>query len=64
MLKLNYEWLTGAVLYHPLFIIPPRFVWVACTYVVTLEMIVIGGLLAKRAWVRGLTLGQLALFHL
>jgi hypothetical protein len=62
-LKLNYEWLSGAVLYHNLYIVPPRFVWLACAYVVVLEMIVIWGLLAKRAWVRWLALGQLALFH-
>lgn len=63
-LKLNYEWLSGAVLYHELFMIPSRFAWLACTYVVVLEMVFIWGLLAKRAWVRWLTLSQLALFHL
>jgi hypothetical protein len=63
-LKLNYEWLSGSVLYRDLFIIPPRFAWAACTYVVTLEMIMIWGLLARRAWVRWLALGQLALFHI
>ena len=62
-LKLNYEWLSGAVLYHRLYIIPPRFAWVACIYVVVLELVLVWGLLAKRAWVRWLTLGELALFH-
>jgi hypothetical protein len=62
-LKLNYEWLSGAVLYRDLYIIPMRFAWVACAYVVILEMVAIWGLLSKRAWLRWLTLGQLALFH-
>jgi hypothetical protein len=63
-LKLNYEWLSGSILYHGLFIIPARFAWAACVYVVVMEMIVIWGLLAKHAWVRWLALGQLAAFHL
>jgi hypothetical protein len=63
-LKLNYEWLSGAVLYDDLYFIPARFAWLACTYVVVLEMILIWGLLATRAWLRWLTLGQLALFHI
>jgi len=63
-LKLNYEWLSGTVLYHNLYIIPPRFAWAACAYVVFLEMIVVWGLIAKRAWIRWLALGQLALFHI
>jgi hypothetical protein len=63
-LKINYEWLSGSVLYHDLYIIPSRFAWVACTYVVLLEMVAIWGLIARRAWIRWLTLGQLALFHI
>ena len=63
-LKLNYEWLSGAVLYHGLFLIPPQFAWIACAYVVTLEMVVVWGLLANRVWVRWLTLSQFALFHI
>ena len=62
-LKLNYEWLSGAVMYGRLYFIPPRFTWVACVYVVVLETILIWGLLSKRAWVRWLALGQLAVFH-
>src|ERR1700733_4015931 len=62
-LKLNYEWLSGAVLYHSLYLIPQQFAWAACTYVVILETIMVWGLLAKRAWVRWLALGQFALFH-
>ena len=62
-LKLNYEWLSGAVLYHSLYVIPQQFAWAACTYVVILETIMVWGLLAKRAWVRWLALGQFALFH-
>jgi hypothetical protein len=62
-LKLNFEWLSGAVLYHGLYIIPLRLAWIACVYAVVLEMIVIWGLLSKRAWIRWLALCQLALFH-
>ena len=62
-LKLNYEWLSGTVLYHDLYMVPPRFAWIACTYVVLLEMAVIWGLLVRRSWVRWLVLGQLGLFH-
>jgi hypothetical protein len=63
-LKLNYEWLSGAVLYHDLYLIPSRLAWAACTYVVVLEIFLIWGLLASRPWIRWLTLGQLVLFHL
>jgi hypothetical protein len=62
-LKLNYEWLSGAVLYHDLYAIPSRLSWIACGYAVFLEMVVIWGLIAKRTWVRWLALSQLALFH-
>jgi hypothetical protein len=62
-LKLNYEWLSGAALYHDLWIIPQRFAWIACAYIVALETILVWGLLARRTWVRWLTLGQFALFH-
>lgn len=62
-LKVNYEWLSGTVLYHHLYIIPQKFAWLACSYVVVLEMFIIWSLLAERRWTRWLGLGQLALFH-
>lgn len=63
-LKLNYEWLSGSVLYHDLWLIPRRMTAAACTYVVVLEMAMIWGLLAKRRAVRWVVLAQLALFHI
>lgn len=64
VLKLNYEWLSGAVLYHPLWGIPSSLAWLACTYVVVMEMIVTWALLAKRTALFVAALAQLALFHL
>jgi hypothetical protein len=63
-LKLNYEWISGAVLYHQLWFVPRSLVEPACIYVIVLEMVFIWGLFAKRALLRWATLGQLALFHL
>jgi hypothetical protein len=62
-LKLNYEWISGAVLYHDLWFIPARYNSIACTYVVVLEMVLCWGLLSRRAWVRWAVLVQLGLFH-
>jgi len=62
-LKLNREWLSGAVLYHDLFIIPTRYAWLACSYVVVLELVQVWALLSTRLWLRLSVLGQLALFH-
>jgi hypothetical protein len=63
-LKLNREWMSGAVLYHKLWFIPPRFVPFACTYVILLEMVLIWGLLSKRRAVRWCVLIQLCAFHI
>lgn len=63
-LKLNHEWLSGSVLYRDLFLIPPSYFWLACTYVVVLEMMLIWGLLARHRAVRWMVLAQLALFHI
>jgi len=63
LLKVNYEWLSGAGLYAPLWGIPSDLTWLACLYVVFLETVMIWGLLSSRAWLRGLTLAQLAIFH-
>lgn len=63
VIKLNYEWLSGAVLYSDLWLIPKPWVPVACAYVVGLEMVMIWGLLDRRRWVFTAVLAQLALFH-
>jgi len=62
-LKLNTEWLSGAALYHDLYIIPHRYAWIACSYVVILELILSWGLIAKRRWVVVASFAQFALFH-
>jgi hypothetical protein len=64
VLKTNHEWLSGTVLYGPLWGIPPEWVPVACAYVVFLELIAIWGLLARRTRWTIVTLLQLALFHI
>jgi hypothetical protein len=64
VLKLNHEWLSGAVLYHDLWLIPREVRWLACVYVVLLEPVLIWGLLSRRRFVRNVVLAQLALFHL
>jgi hypothetical protein len=63
-LKLNDEWLSGAVLYHPLWLIPARWAWAACTYVVFLEIVFTWALLSRRKWLWLGALAQLGLFHL
>jgi hypothetical protein len=62
--KLNYEWVSGSVLYKPLFLIPKQFTWVACAYVVALETTLIWGLVSKRRLVVWATVAQLAAFHI
>jgi hypothetical protein len=64
LLKLNTEWLSGAVLYAPLWGIPPGWTPAACAYVVLLELVGIWGLLARQWRWQALALGQLVLFHL
>jgi hypothetical protein len=63
-LKLNRDWLSGADLYHPLWLIPATFTPAACAYVVVLELGVSWLLLARSAFLRLTALVQLALFHI
>lgn len=63
-LKLNLEWLSGAVLYKELWLIPPAWAPAACAYVVFLELVAIWGLLARRLSWFALAFIQVALFHL
>jgi hypothetical protein len=63
-LKLNREWLSGAVLYNNLWFVPRTLVPVACGYVVLLELVIIWGLLARSRLVFWSTFAQVALFHL
>jgi hypothetical protein len=63
-LKLNREWLSGAVIYKDLWLLPPALTPVACGYVVVLELVVIWGLLARSRFIFWSTFVQLAMFHL
>jgi hypothetical protein len=62
-LKLNHEWLSGAVLYKDLWLIPPGLTPLACGYVVLLELVIIWGLLARSRPIFWSTLVQLVIFH-
>ncbi len=63
-LKLNWEWLSGAGLYRPLWLIRGReMIMAACAYVIVLELFVAWGLLSARRWIFWGTFAQLVLFH-
>jgi hypothetical protein len=62
-LKLNWEWISGAALYRPLWFLTGVGVIAACAYVVVLELVISWGLLAERAWVFWTTFAQIVLFH-
>jgi hypothetical protein len=62
-LKLNWEWISGAGLYRPMWPFSSVGVVVACVYVIVLELVVAWALLAKRAWIFWAALAQVLLFH-
>ena len=62
-LKLNWEWLSGAGLYRPMWPFSGAGVVVACAYVIVLELVIAWGLLAKRAWIFWAALAQFLVFH-
>ena len=62
-LKLNSDWLSGAALYHPLWLISGRAVILACAYVVALELVIVWGLLARRRGIFWTSFAQVLLFH-
>lgn len=63
LLKLNWEWVSGAALYRPIWFFRGNGVIVACAYVVVLELVVVFGLLAKRPRVFWPAFAQFMLFH-
>lgn len=63
-IKLNQEWISGEVIYGPLWLIPESFKTLATTYVVILELFLIWGLLSRKPLIFWGTLFQLGLFHL
>jgi len=62
-LKLNWEWVSGAGLYRPMWPFSGMGVVVACVYVIVLELGVTWGLLARRAWIFWTALAQFLVFH-
>lgn len=62
-LKLNWEWISGAGLYRPIWLFSGRGIVAACLYVIALELVVCWGLLARRAWIFWGALGQSVVFH-
>ena len=62
-LKLNWEWISGAGLYRPIWLFSGSGILAACLYVVALELGVSWGLLARRAWIFWAALAQFAVFH-
>jgi hypothetical protein len=47
-LKLNWEWLSGAGLYQPVWLFTGKWLVAACAYVIVLELVIVWGLLARR----------------
>jgi hypothetical protein len=65
VLKLDVEWLSGAALYNREKLwVPEALVPASCVYVVVLEMLLIWGLYARRAWLFWATVAQLIVFHI
>ena len=62
-LKLNWEWISGAGLYRPIWLFSGWGIVAACVYVIALELIVCWGLLARHAGLFWGALAQFALFH-
>src|SRR5215471_704445 len=62
-LKLNWEWISGAGLYRPMWPFSGAGVVAACLYVIVLELGVAWGLLARRAWIFWGAFAQFLVFH-
>src|SRR5262245_25219613 len=62
-LKLNWEWISGAGLYRPMWPFSGAGVVAACVYVIVLELGGAWGLLARRAWIFWAAFAQFAVFH-
>ncbi len=63
-LKFNSEWLSGSALYGNIWPLQGKWVSIACTYVVILEILFIWGLVLKDKKWQFFTLFQLVIFHL
>jgi hypothetical protein len=62
-LKLNWEWLSGAALYRPVWLFSGDWLIAATSYVIALELAIVWGLLARRAWLFWGVFAQLVVFH-
>ena len=62
-LKLNWEWVSGAGLYRPMWPFSGAGVTAACVYVIVLELVITWGLLARRAWIFWAAFAQFLVFH-
>jgi hypothetical protein len=62
--KLNYEWLSGAVIYRDLWGMPAELYPILCAYVVVLELVLVFGLLARARILFWGAAVQIAVFHL
>lgn len=62
-LKLNWEWLSGAALYRPVWLFTGPWLIVATSYVIALELGIVWGVLARRAWLFWGAFAQLVVFH-
>src|SRR5437867_7390577 len=62
-LKLNWEWISGAGLYRPMWPFSGGGVVAACAYVIVLELGVAWVLLAGRAWIFWTSFAQFLVFH-
>jgi hypothetical protein len=62
-LKLNWEWISGAGLYRPIWLFSGWGIVAACGYVILLELVVSWGLLARRAWFFWGAFAQFVVFH-
>lgn len=64
LLKLNYEWLSGAAIDKPIWFFTGAREPIAATYVVVLELVLVWGLFSRRPWLFWVTLAQLILFQI
>ena len=62
-LKLNWEWISGAGLYRPVWLFTGHGIIAACLYVIVLELVVSWGLLARRGCIFWGAFAQLIVFH-
>jgi hypothetical protein len=63
MLKLDYEWVSGAGLYEPIWLFTGRGIVAACVYVVVLELVIVWGLLTHRRGWFWAVFAQVLVFH-